>query len=116
MTVEDAARASGIPVEEIYARITEGLGQVDTLNYQLRLIGQAGLKNSLTKLTELASGDARMGKFESTDLLAATALAKIAMEAIKLSQTGKAPREADKTPGDLFDAKADSPWQLDEIK
>ncbi len=116
MSVDAAARAAGIPVEEIYTYISEKLGTVDTLNWQLRLIGQAGLKNSLTKLTELAKGDARMGKFESTDLIAATALAKVAMEAIKLSQTGKAPRDDDKTPPDLFDGKADSPWKLDEVK
>ena len=113
MSLEDAARQTGIPLEEIYTYVNERLGKFDTLNWQLRLIGQRSLEKSLDKLTKLAAGDIRLGKdLESTDLLAAKELARIAMEAIKLSQRGAAPRETDPTPGDLFD----SPWKIDQVK
>ena len=90
-------------------------GQVDTLNYELRLISQKALKNSLTKLTELAAGEAREGKdFESTDLQAATVLAKIAMDAIRICKVGAASRSGDSSPQDLFDAT--NPWALKAIE
>ncbi len=113
--MDEAARRAGIPIEEVYQRVKDLSGQVDTLNYELRLISQKALKNSLTKLTELAAGDAREGKdFESTDLQAATVLAKIAMDAIRICRNGAAPRDGDKTPQDLFDAT--DPWKLKDIE
>ena len=115
MSLEDAARQAGIPLEEIYEYINARLGKVDTINWQLRLIGQRGLEKSLTKLTELAAGDSRIGQFfESTDLLAARELARISMEAIKLSQKGAAPRsDSENGKPDLFDSAAD-PWDVNK--
>lgn len=111
--LEKAAEDAGIPLEEVYARISNGLKQVDTLNWQLRLVAQRSLEKSLDKLTELAEGEYRLGKhLESTDLLAAQSLAKIAIESLKLATRGQAPRP----PGgegspDLFD-KRDDPFDL----
>lgn len=113
--MDEAARQAGIPIEEVYQRVTERSGQVDTLNWQLRLIAQSSLEKSLTKLTQLASGEARVGKdFESTDMLAAQALAKLAIDAIKLVKLGAAKTEAKGEKDDLFDAMG--PWKLRKIE
>lgn len=116
MPIEEAARQAGIPLEEVFAYVTARLGKVDTINWQLRLIGQESLEKSLKKLQKLANGGARIGlNFESTDLEAAKALAKIAMEAIKLSMKGGAGRDADTAAQkDLFEAA--NPWDLKKIE
>ncbi len=88
---------------------------VDTLNFELRLVGQEAIKKALTKLTKLARGDARIGQhFESTDLEAAKALAKFGIDALKLAKTGAA-KEKDADGDDLFD-RAESAWDLKKIE
>lgn len=115
ISLEQAAVDAGIPVEEVYARVTEGLKRTDDLNWQLRIIGQGSLKTSLAKLTKLANGGERMGKdLESTDLLAAKELARLGMQAIKLSMAGQAPREGGNGQKDLFDRRED-PFDLKKI-
>ncbi len=132
ISIEEAARQTGIPIDEVYIYVSNGLKQVDTLNFQLRLIGQGAIRNALTKLTELAAGTQRASETEETvmgdagpertveklradDLDAAKALAKFGIDALKLAQSGKAPRDDDKTQKDLFDV-AENPWELKEIE
>ncbi len=115
ISLDEAAVQSGIPMEEVLARVSKNMAEVDSLNFQLRLVGQDALKNALTKLTALAGGLAREGKdFESTDLEAAKALAKFGIDALKLSKSGGARRDDDGE-RDLFDAAAD-PWKLKKIE
>lgn len=117
MPIEEAARQTGIPLEEVFTYVTERLGKVDTINWELRRAGQKTLQKSLRKLGKLASGEERVGKhFESTDLLAAQAMARLAIEAIKLSMRGAAPRDGERGgQPDLFDA-TQNPWDLKKIE
>ncbi len=118
MSVEEAAKQTGIPIEEIFQYVTERAASVDTLNFQLRLVGQGAIKSALTKLHDLAAGDAREGKdFESTDLEAAKALAKFGIDAIKLAKTGGGDRDSEsEVKRDLFDIAAQDPWRLKKIE
>lgn len=106
----------GIPLSECKDYISVKYAELDTLNFELRKWAQTGLKTALTKLTKLANGDGRCAKdFESTDLKAAEALAKISMDALKLSASGqgvKSPQDAAK---DLFDT-ANNPWKLNKVE
>lgn len=114
--MERAAVEAGIPLDEVLAHISEELAKVDPVNMSLRLMGQKALKNGLTKLTKLASGQERIGKnFESTDLLAARELVRASLVAIKMSQTGNAPRDAGPSQRDLFDTAAADPWDLEKV-
>ncbi len=115
MPLENAAVQVGIPIEEVFQYVTDRAGKIDTLNFELRLAGQGALKNALTKLTELATGDVREGlNFESTDLEAAKALAKFGIDALKLAKTGQVAKDEGKEEKDLFDAA--NPWSLKKIE
>lgn len=116
ISIEEAAIQCGIPMEEVFAHVSELAAQVDTLNFELRRVGQGAIKNALDKLTKLASGDPREGKdFESTDLEAAKALAKFGIDALRLSRAGGVAKEGGGDSGeqDLFDAA--NPWKLKTI-
>lgn len=107
----------GIPHEEVFSYVSERMGLVDTLNFQLRLIGQGAIKNALTKLSQLASEDVREGKnFESTDLMAAKELARLGIEALKLSRSSLGKRDEDDAQKDLFDLANPDPWKLKKIE
>lgn len=113
-SLEDAARQAGIPLEEVYQRVKDLGKEVDTLNYELRIMAQGSIEQALTKLKKLARGNARLGQhFESTDLLAARELAKFGIEALKLAKTGKA-QGATAGEKDLFDEM--DPWRLKAIE
>lgn len=123
ISVEDAAAQTGIPVDEVFEYVFNGMKEVDTLNFQLRLIGQGAIKNALTKLSELAAGSERLASetngpssvsFASVDLEAAKALAKFGIDALKLARAGNAPRD-DEIKKDLFDPTQD-PWKLKKIE
>ncbi len=74
------------------------------------------MRKALTRLTELAEQGAREGKdFESTDLIAAQALAKLAIESLKLSKTGSLKDAGDGEQKDLFDLSQD-PWKLKKVE
>ncbi len=117
ISLEEAAVQCGIPLSDVFNYVNEKMAQIDTLNFELRLIGQGALKKALTKLTELAGESARAGKdFESTDLLAARELAKLAVDALKLSRSGVAgTKREDAGADDLFD-RAPDPWKLKKIE
>ena len=127
--MEVAAVQCGIPIEEVYQYVTDRIGKVDTLNFELRLVGQDAIKNAIKKLRTIAKGGQRaceseelcmdpMGspmktveKLNSDDLEAAKALAKFGIDALKLAKAGAAPRKDEPNSPDLFDAKSD-PWKL----
>lgn len=115
--LDEAAAQCGIPIGEVFQYVSSRMAQVDTLNFELRLIGQGAIKNALTKLTELAQDGAREGKdFESTDLEAAKTLAKFGIDALKLARAGLAPPKGDEPEKtDLFDAAA-NPWKLKQVE
>lgn len=114
--LEEASVQLGIPLEEVFSHVSEKLSEIDTLNFELRLVGQGNLKKALTKLRKLASENVREGKdFESTDFMAAQALGKLAIEALKLSKSGKGARDAGGGQPDLFDV-AEDPWALKKIE
>lgn len=98
------------------AHISEEMSELDALNFELRVRGQRALKKALTKLTKLTKAGAREGKdFESTDLEAAKALAKLGIEALKLAKTpGVRERLADDGQKDLFDVA--DPWKLKQTE
>ncbi len=117
-------------MDEVFLRITERSAQVDTLNFELRCVGQEAIKNALTKLSTLASGEQRVsgtvsidgtGKAReseslvSDDLEAAKALAKFGLDALKLAKVGGAKADAPPSDPDLFDATA-NPWLLRKIE
>lgn len=118
-TVEKAASEAGIPLEEVFAYINNRLDKVDTINFQLRLISQKALKKSLDALEEIVDEGGRhygVGGGDATDLKAAQTLAKIALDSLKISQKGEAPRKPeDKPPSDIFDLRP-NPWVLNEIE
>jgi hypothetical protein len=68
------------------------------------------------KLSKLTEGDARQGKFfESTDLIAARELARIGIEALKMSRVSG--KKSDETvQNDLFDAAQANPWNIKKIE
>lgn len=120
-------------MSEIYQYIKEKMGEVDTLNFELRRVGQEAIKEALTKLIELASGGQRpsetceisfgeegpekkIEKLVSDDLEAAKALAKFGVDALKLARSGRAPRDSDSGQTDLFDGDINGPWQLKKIE
>ncbi len=116
-TVEEAAEEAGVPLDEVFTYISERMGLVDTLNFQLRLIGQGAIKKALTKLSTLAEGDAREGKdFESTDLMAARELARLGIESLKLSRSGLSKRGEGDAQKDLFDLADSDPWNLKKVE
>lgn len=123
--MEDAAVQCGIPIEEVYQYVTDKMSQVDTLNWELRLKGQEALQHALKKLTKLAQGKQRISSqsesmgpgmnsstgYAADDLEAAKALAKFGIDALKLANIGKAPKEKERDgQPDLFE-NAD-PWRL----
>lgn len=111
--LDQAAASEGIPINECNDYLNKKAKEFNSLNYELRKAGQEALRQALTKLTELANGDAREGKFfESTDLLAARELARTAIAALRLSKTE--PVEKEPKPGEQgeFDF---GPWDLKAI-
>lgn len=118
--MEQAARESGIPLEEVFAYINSRLATVDTVNFQLRLVSQRALEKSMKAFEDLIEEGVRYGgegSMESVDLKAAQALAKIAMDGIKTAQKGEAPRNkpGDDPGRDLFDIP-ENPWDLNDIE
>lgn len=90
---------------------------IDTLNFQLRLVGQGAIKTAMAKLTQLAKAEARVGKdFESTDLEAAKALVRFGLEAVKAAKLKPGSGDdGEVAPKDLFDQQS-GPWQLKKIE
>lgn len=112
MTIDEAANLSGIPLEEALLYVDKRLAKGEATSYQLRVVGQNALRTAIEQLTAITKSDPRRGQhLHSTDLDAAKALAKLALDAIKLSGTAKA---ADNAPGggkrDLWDAPGS--WDL----
>lgn len=121
--MEEAARQAGIPIEEVFSYISKKMAEIDTLNFELRLVGQAAVKKALTKLSKLARGEQRMSgqsmgnqseSWAGDDLEAAKALAKLGVDALKLSRAGSTVQKEPTDP-DLFDAAPD-PWKLKKVE
>lgn len=130
ISLENAAIQCGIPVEEVFSFVSSKLSEIDTLNFELRLVGQNAIKRSLTKLSKLAAGDQRArdtveygddGKpirstsFGPDDLEAAKALAKFGMDALKLSKSRSLEDKKTGEQQDLFD-RATDPWKLKAVE
>ena len=111
-SIEEAAVEAGIPLEEVFDYVSGRLKAADTLDWQLRLVAGRALETSMTKLMELAEGEERFGQnFESTDLLAAKELARIALAAMKLTKASAAKQKSDTSPDDdIFDR-----WKLNKM-
>lgn len=128
ISLEDAAIECGIPLNEAVAYISDRMTAVDTLNFELRLIGQNAIKNALTKLTELSQGKQRISSISnagdnrgrkiqaltSDDLDAAKALAKFGLDALKFSRSTM-PSQDNSQEKDIFDSTRD-PWKLKKIE
>lgn len=128
--LEEAARQSGIPIEEVYQYITDRSSKVDTMNFELRMFAQGAVKNAMAKLQALSQGEQRVrnqtdfddeGKpthsksFGPDDLEAAKTLARFALDALKIAKIGAAPRDGEGA-DDLFDkAQSSNPWKLRDI-
>lgn len=123
-SIHEAAEQLGIGLDEAVKIATETLEKRDLVSFELKLIAEKSLQVSLKKLMDIAEGDQRIssqsvGKLESTsynsdDLEAAKALAKLAIDALKL---GFAPPKVTVKTGkgsnvqmDLFDVTG--PWKL----
>jgi hypothetical protein len=107
------------------------MAEVDTLNFELRIVGQSAIKKALTKLRKIAGGDQRVSSVSvsegggkatksktmaADDLEAAKALAKFGIDALKLARTG-VPRDPGAGKKDLFDdAETANPWDLRKIE
>jgi hypothetical protein len=99
-----AANLSGIPLEEAQEYANSRLKNTDETTYQLRLVGQAALGTAIEQLTKLAKGGERRGQHRrDTDLHAAQALAKLAIDSIKLSGVVVKKEVAVTAAVDLFD-------------
>ncbi len=105
-----------MPLDEVLSYVSEKMEEVDTFNLEMRRAGQKALKKALTRLSYLCSGGPREGKdFESTDLMAATALARLSIDTLKLARAGVIKKDASSP--DLFDAAASAnPWNLKKIE
>ncbi len=105
------------------------MGEINSLNFQLRLEGQRAIKKALTKLSALAEGQQRTSSESETygigsasskswaadDLEAAKALAKFGIDAIKLAKAGSLKEEGPDRQKDLFDSALD-PWDLKKVE
>lgn len=130
INLETAAEQAGIPLEEVFSYISGKLEEIDTFNFELKLIGKNAIKRGLTKLSKLAADGQRTrgttdyddeGKpvrsvtFGPDDLEAAKALAKLGIDALKLSRAKVAEDKKGAEQGDLFDAASD-PWKLKKVE
>lgn len=112
-------------MEEVFTYVSERMADVDTLNFQLRLVGQGALKSALKKLHALAQGQDRLSShssgdtsesFASVDLEAAKALAKFGIDALKMAKSGLPEKDDDSNVRkDLFELAAPDPWKLKKI-
>lgn len=112
--LDQAAASEGIPINECNDYLNKKAKEFNSLNYELRKVGQEALKQALMKLTELSNSNAREGKFfESTDLLAARELARTAIAVLRLSKT----EPVEKAEKELGQGELDfGPWDLKTIE
>ena len=90
----------GIPFDQVleYAKKCLDYGQAD--EWALKLIGQNYLSISMHRLAEVAEGDGETARFYTpTHLTAASVLAKIALEALKLGMRSELKAEVAKAVG-----------------
>ncbi len=133
-----ACQETGIPLEEAATKLEIRLrNETGAIGFKLRSVAEGALQTAMSKLTAIvneaprerierltkatkeAGGDASVKvTLYNTDLDAAKALAKIAIETLKLSGGARPPAKADSGKGgqrDLFDA-TQSEWDLRELE
>jgi hypothetical protein len=128
MTVQDAARRAGIPLDEVFQYAKETMASGDAQAWALARVSQRAVQAGLERLESIAREGPRVetgngvdeetgkivfgGKIHNTDLLAAQALVKLGIDAAKLATIGKiSPKKAlDNPEKDLFDDH--NPWDL----
>lgn len=92
--MQEASEQLGIPVEEAIKIATDRLEKRDLVSFELKLVAEKSLQVALEKLITIAQGDQRISSesngpgtltsYNSDDLDAAKALAKLAIDALKL--------------------------------
>lgn len=103
---------------------------LDTLDFQLRLMGQEAVRQALAKLSVLAAGGQRVAgrftvdadggekeseKYVSDDLIAARELARFGLNALKLSRGNPGKEGGGSGEPDLFDSST-NPWNLKKVE
>jgi hypothetical protein len=87
--IREAAKACGIPEDELLQYVSENLQKPAEISYELKRLAEATLIKGIKKLKEIADDGPRMEdemtKYNNADLVAAQTLAKIGMDILKLS-------------------------------
>lgn len=118
MPIEEAARASGIPMQEIVERAKEAMRNGEATAWQLKIIAQRSIQKGMETLESITNEGCRTGNgLYNTDLDAAIALTKLGIETMKLYMKYPVIKENAKTGEairDLFDMM--NPWKLKDPK
>lgn len=145
MAFDEAANLCGIPAEEAQLYVENRLAKGEATSYQLRAIAQGALQTSIARLTAIANEPPRermerlrssierdlqdpdspepfVTKLEitigNTDLEAAKVLAQLAIAALRVSGSARAPLlqlpagGKDDGARDLWDEKSQGNWDL----
>lgn len=84
-----AAKACGIPDEELIDLVGKKLLKPSEISFELKCLAEETLSIAVSKLKEIADAGPRMEdemtKYNNSDLAAAQTLAKIGMDVLKLS-------------------------------
>jgi len=87
--IREAAKACGIPEDELLQYISNNIQKPAEISYELKRLAEATLIKGIRKLKEIADDGPRMEdemtKYNNADLVAAQTLAKIGMDILKLS-------------------------------
>lgn len=108
----DAASEAGIPIEEAFTYVSDKLAKSEATSYELKAVANHALAVALKTLVKVAEEGPREAYSEtdddgnvrnitplSTDLEASKALAKLAIDAIKVSNTIITKRELGQSGG-----------------
>lgn len=115
-SLEDAADAMGIPIDEAITYAKEKLKTLDMASFELKLVAHESLQTGLRILKRIAEEGPRDAFQSHTDLQAAMGLTKFSIEFLKLSRSysqepnDKGTGKKSFSPLDLFDIAG--PWKL----
>lgn len=110
-SLSDAAEQLGIPEEDAIKHASEQIQHVESLGFEMRQVAYGCLKESLAILKAVANEGPRNIESSNCDVDAAKALARLAMDAIKMSKTiGNDPKAGEGAKKDLWDLLGS--WRL----